>query len=92
MSPRTAFGQDADSVSVVTDKEKAEIYRRALEIMERISGRKIRAGESAALYAGIYKTETGDTNWWGLAMSIELAKDGFALKGDVLQKVFKGFT
>lgn len=86
-SGRTAFGQDR--VSEMTEKQKSAFYRRALGIMESLSGRKIRAGESAALYAAISKREDGDCNWWGLSMAVELAKDGYEVKGGTMTKVLK---
>ncbi len=85
---RTAFGQDR--TKELAEKERAEMYRRALGIMESISGRKIRNGESAALFAGITRRlENNDTNWWGLAMAVELAKDGYEFKDGALTKGLK---
>ncbi|MEE8494589.1 MAG: hypothetical protein V3S25_11140 [Nitrospirales bacterium] len=85
---RTAFGQDRSKE--LAEKARAEMYRRALGIMESLSGRKIREGESAALLAGITRRlEDDDTNWWGLAMAVELAKDGYEFKDGTMTKVFK---
>ena len=89
--PRTAFGQDRNSG--LTERQRADMYRRALGIMEDLSGRKIRDGESAALLAGITRRlERNDTNWWGLAMAVELAKDGYEVKDGTMTKVFKKQT
>lgn len=85
---RTAFGQDR--AKTLTEREKNDFYRRALTIMEDLSGRKIRAGESGALLAGITRRlENDDTNWWGLAMAVELAKDGYEVKDGTMTKVLK---
>lgn len=86
--PRTAFGQDR--TTEMTEKQKADFYRRTVGIMESLSGRKIRDGESAALLGGITRRfEGNDTNWWGLTMAVELAKDGYEFKNGTLTKVFK---
>jgi len=88
-TPRTAFGQDR--VVHQDEKTKADLYRRAVMVLEQLNGRKIRAGESEALYAGITNREDGDTNWWGLAMAAELAKDGYTIADDsTIKKVLKG--
>lgn len=86
--PRTAFGQDR--AQEMTEQQRADFYRRALGIMESLSGRKIRDGESAALYAGVTRRfEGNDTNWWGLCMAVELAKDGYEVKDGTMTKVHK---
>ena len=86
--PGRAFGQDR--TSSLTERQRADMYRRTLAIMESLSGRKIRDGESAALLGGITRRlENNDTNWFGLAMAVELAKDGYEFKDGQLTKVFK---
>ncbi len=85
---RTAFGQDR--VLDQDEKTRVDLYRRAVDILECLSGRKIRAGESEAMYAGIMNREDGDTDWWGITMAVELSKDGYQFQdGDTLKKVFK---